>query len=160
MSLPPKASLSEYVYRRLAPHEWDMKQVVYPVVFEIAEGMKGLSVYRADIATPHMVLEARLDDARKLLESDDEATREKGASILKKNPDVSALLSKGYRVIAIPIASIKAMGINDDTFSMDGTKGHMNILGSVALFDNLKFSFLELLKTEVAWVLNDKDCLS
>lgn len=72
MSQPSEESQG-YVYRRAAPPLFKVKKnLVDPDAFRIQSWMKGLSVYRADVATPYNVLEARLDEARMQLFSEDE----------------------------------------------------------------------------------------
>ena len=101
-----------YLYRRIAPPLFKVnKNWVDSEAFRIKPGMKGLSVYRADVATPYEVLEARLAEARVQLQSEDEAKQQRAQKFLTNNPDVRTLVEQSqYRVVKVPIAAIKAMG--------------------------------------------------
>lgn len=126
--------------------------------FRIQPWMKGLSVYRADIATPFRVLEARLDEARKQMESENELTRQKGLRFLTNNPDVRTLVvTSQYRVVRFPIAAVRSMGF--DAFETPDETGHLSILGTVAEFDARAEQFIELIDIGVARILTIEECL-
>ena len=120
--------------------------------------MKGLSVYRADVAAPYDVLEARLEEARVQLHSADELKQQKAQKFLANNPDVKTLVEQSqYRVVEIPIAAIRAMGFND--LEEPDAKGHLNILGETEEFDAYAEEFVELIDTKQAHILTVDECL-
>lgn len=148
MSQSPENPLQNYVYRRVAPD-----------AFFIASWMRGLSVFRADLATPCSVLQTRLDEAKAQLQSEDEAKRQKAEKFLANNPDVKTLMEQSqYRVVRIPIASILAMGFA--TLEEPEPNGHLNILGTVADFEARAENFIELIDTGQARILSAEECLS
>ncbi|GEM_PF-4497143 len=158
MSQPSEES-KDYVYRRVAPPQFKVKKNwVDADAFRIQSWMKGLSVYRADIASPYAVLEARLDEARVLLQSEDEAKQQKARKFLTNNPDVSSLVMQSqYRIVQMPIAALRAMGLNN--LEEPDATGHLNILGSVEEFDAHAEEFVELIDTGQAHILTVEECL-
>lgn len=148
-----------YIYRRIAPPHFKVKKnLVDSDAFRIQSWMKGLSVYRADRATPYDVLDARLTEARKQLQSEDEANRLKAQKFLTNNPDVKSLVEKSqYRVVQVPIAALEAMGFRH--WEQPDETGHLNILGTEAEFDAAAESFVELIDTGVARILSIEECL-
>ena len=75
--------------------------------------MRGLSVFRSDIASPYQVLNECIEDRKKSMNDLDEAKREKAAIWLSKNPDVETLIQKEYRVVEIPLSAIRELGFEE-----------------------------------------------
>jgi pimeloyl-ACP methyl ester carboxylesterase len=128
---------SLYVYRRIAPPLYKIKRnEVSPDAFTIRPGMKGLSVFRADMASPRQVLEARLEEARNAAKSEEEAVRSRAVRFLANNPTVEALVRNSeYRLVKIRVADIEAMGF---TLETPEENGHVNILGAPETFESHK----------------------
>ena len=111
MFQPSQERLSGYVYRRVAPPHFKVKRNwVAPDAFLTAPATRGLSVFRADMAAPRQVLQECIEDRRKRLVDADEAEQQKAAVWLAKNPDIETLVQKEYRVVAISIAALQAIG--------------------------------------------------
>lgn len=141
-----------------APTLQSKKNWVDSDAFKIQSWMKGLSVYRADVATPYDVLAARLDEARLQLQSEDETRRQKAQKFLANNPDVKTLVEQSqYRIVKIPIAAIRAMGF--DNLEEPDAKGHLNILGNKEEFDACAEAFVELIDTGQARIITVEECL-
>lgn len=148
-----------YVYRRSAPPQFKVKKNwVDSDAFRIHSCMKGLLVYRADVAAPYDVLYARLDEARGQPQSEDAARQQKAPKFLANNPDVKTLVEQSqYRIVKVPIAAIKAMGFIE--LEEPDAKGHLNILGSREEFDAHAEEFVELIDTKQAHILTIEECL-
>lgn len=156
--------LYAYVYRRLA-NQIDRKGVINPAAFTLESGEAGLSVFRADLASPYAVLQARIESAkakRLVVESDDERT--KIENWLAKNPDVETLLQKGYRIIQLPIAEIARMGFEFTEPETTGyNKGHLEILERPergATFEERTQDIIDLVDIGAARVLSVEECLA
>lgn len=156
----PSEEPKDYVYRRVAPPQFKVKKnLVDSDAFRIQPWMKGLSVYRADVATPYDVLEARLDEARMQLQSEEEAKQQRAQKFLANNPDVKTLVEQSqYRIVKVPIAAVKAIGFN--SLEEPDAKGHLNILGRVEEFDAHAEEFVELIDTGQAHILTVEECLT
>ncbi len=119
--------------------------------------MRGLSVFRADMASPYQVLQECIEDRKLRMNDPEETERQKAAAWLAKNPDVDTLVQKDYRVVAIPIAVIQALGFTH----LEGPEpnGHMNILGTAEEFRAQAAAFVELIDTGQARILSAEECL-
>jgi hypothetical protein len=155
---PPSAELSAFLYRRVAPPNYKIKKnEVSPQAFIPGPDMRGLSVFRADMASPRQVLEARIEDERAKLASPDPAVRERAEIWIDKNSTVEALVDKQYRVIEIPISAVISMGFR---LEEPDEIGHLNILGSPESFDAHQLDFVELIVINAARVLTAEECLA
>jgi hypothetical protein len=131
-------------------------EIALQATFLIQKGKIGLSVFRADRATPYEALKARLEEESAKLHSEDESERQKARAWLDKNPDVDTLLKKDYRVVLLPLAEIRAMGFTN--IEEPDETGHLNILGSEDDFKTHADEFAELIDTGKARILNPEEC--
>lgn len=164
--MPPTSDepLYAYVYRRLA-NQIDRKGNVNPAAFTLDPGEAGLSVFRADIATPYNVLQARIESAKEklaLAKNEDEIAFL--ARWLEKNSNVETLLQKGYRIIRLPIDDLKQMGFTlTDPETTGYNAGHLEIQENPnkdATFENRTQDIIDLLDTGAARILSVEECLA
>jgi len=148
-----------YIYRRVIPnHITGKKSEVSIEAFDLGTAVKGLSVYRADVSNPRHVLQMTIEDRKhKLATATDEQSRVDSEKWLLKNPDVEALVEKGWRVIKVPVSEVIEMGFGLD---VPDSNGHLNILGTPSQFADHKADFIELIKSGKATLLSATDCLN
>jgi len=153
--------LYAYVYRRLISNNFRKKGVLNPDCFVLREGEQGLSVFRADIATPYDVLQNRIDNEREQLKSDDQERRTKAQAFLETKPDVETLVhSAGYKVLRFRIADIEQMGFE---LTQPDSIGHLEIRENAlkgAVFAQRKLDIKALLDTGAARILSVEECLA
>ena len=150
--------LNNYVYRRVVPQLYKVKKnLVDPGAFHILPIMRGLSVFRADLASPYQVLQECINDQIERSADPDEIKSEKARIWLAKNPNVETLLNKDFRIVVLPINAIHELGFS----SFDGPEpnGHINILGTHEMFIAQAEAFVELIDTGRARILTVEECL-
>ncbi len=132
MSQPGEGSKG-YVYRRVASEHIDKHtENVSPQAFRVRENEQGLSVFRADIASPYDVINQRFQTAVELSQDEGSKRRLKEADFLRNNPDVESIIkNRTFLVVAIPIEEIEKMGFQ---FGVLDENGHLNVEGSVSEF--------------------------
>lgn len=156
MAEPDEESRETYVYRRVAPDQWNRQGDVSAELFLLGKAIKGLSVYHADKVTPREALQALIEEKRILLASINEVYRIQAQGWILKNPDVETLVQKRWRIVKLPVSEIKAMGFE---LEEPDENGHLNILGESSRFDKYQDEFTELIKIGKATLLSAEECL-
>jgi hypothetical protein len=149
----PATPLLAYVHRRVAPHQWDPKtNQAQPAAFRRRPNEAGLSVYRADLATPRRTLELMLAAQRAKARSSDPLIVDRATLWLQKNGDTPELLvDNGWRVVRLSLDAFTAHGFQIGTANADG---HLDIRGSIEAFERYSLHF-----ARVAQVLSPQECL-
>jgi hypothetical protein len=133
------------------PYRWDKsKNRPQDAAFEPAPG-KSLSVYRTDIQSPRGVLQLCIDDQKRKLDSADERKRHNAEIWFEKNGEsVEQLVSKGWRIVRLPIAVFIDRG-----FQLDGPDqtGHQNVIGNEYTTYSVEFA-------ELAEILTLEECVA
>ena len=156
----PSVKLEEYVYRRLTPSRFKKGNRSFTVAddFYISEGMRGMSMYMADMISPHQLIQKVIDDKEKKLLSCDTSEKLRINNWKEKNPNVKCMIEKGWRLVQIPIAEIKKLGLTN--FEGPDPDGHINILGTYDQFKHIADEFVALIDNNIAYVLSDEESMS
>ncbi len=157
MSTPAKEPQEAFVYRRVHPSQFNSKtQKIRPQVFALRPNEDGLSVFDASAVTARDALQAFIDDNTARSGAEDEIVRQRAQKMLEDYPDVETMVTKGWRIIQIPVAEILARGFH---LTATEANGHLEIRGEPERFKERELDFAELVAEGIAPLLNDADCL-
>ena len=129
MGSPPDLPPDQLLYRQLTPTSWDQKKNrLNSNVFRRRPNEQGVSVYRADLQTPHGVLQACIDAQHRKLTSGDPAQVAAAENFFRLyGTTVESLVEAGWRIARVPVAVLTERSF---TLEKPDTSGHLNVFGS------------------------------
>jgi hypothetical protein len=122
----PHLRLSDLVYRRVPPLQWDPKGLPQEAAFiPRPSDNDELSVYRADLQTPRGLLMLLLQQQlAKAQDSDPEKRRSAERWLRKNGRDVDALISSGWHVVWLEAREFTVRGFR---LSAPDAEGHIGV---------------------------------
>jgi len=132
---PNQGTGTRYVYRRVAPTQWEAGS--HAAFVEKPE--QGLSLFRAEVQTPIGVVEHAIRAAKEKQQSPDAKVRKLGEKQLARNGEsVESWLDAGWHVLRLPESAFTDRGY---VFGPTEPDGHVEAFGD---HDRYALELLEL----------------